>query len=122
MSERRPQVEEDGRSGADAGLKMAIHRIIEAARAIHGDLTAIADAGVSLSYRELNQRANAVAAISSANGFRRGATRLRASSKVAGDRRGPSRHPEAGGTYVLMDDEQEQCPRLAGRRVICPGD
>src|SRR6266550_511766 len=69
MAGRRPQVALNGRSEADAGTEMAIHRIIEQRAAIHGDLTAIADAGVSLSYRELNQRANAVARHLIANGF-----------------------------------------------------
>jgi len=85
---------------------MAIHRIIEQRAAIHGDLTAIADDGVSLSYRELNQRANAVARHLIANGFRRGAlasVRLPRSPKTAVVLLGILK---AGGTYVLMDDEQ----------------
>ena len=51
---------------------MAVHRIIEANAAQHGDLPAITGAGVTLSYRELNQRANAMARHLLAQGFRRG--------------------------------------------------
>ena len=85
---------------------MAVHRIIEQRAATHGDLTAIADAGVSLSYRELNQRANAVARHLIANGFRRGAlatVRLPRSPETAVVLLGILK---AGGTYALIDDEQ----------------
>jgi non-ribosomal peptide synthetase component F len=51
---------------------MAVHRIIEANAAQYGDVPAITGAGITLSYRELNQRANAVARHLLAQGFRRG--------------------------------------------------
>jgi len=51
---------------------MAVHRIIEANAAQHGDVAAITSAAITLSYRELNQRANAVARHLLAHGFRRG--------------------------------------------------
>jgi non-ribosomal peptide synthetase component F len=51
---------------------MAVHRIIEANAAQHGDLPAITGVGITLSYRELNQRANAMARHLLAQGFRRG--------------------------------------------------
>jgi len=51
---------------------MAVHRIIEANAARHGDLPAITGARLTLSYRELNQRANAMARHLLAQGFRRG--------------------------------------------------
>jgi non-ribosomal peptide synthetase component F len=51
---------------------MAVHRIIEANAAQHGDLPAITGAGITLSYRELNHRANAMARHLLAQGFRRG--------------------------------------------------
>jgi hypothetical protein len=51
---------------------MAVHRIIEANAAQHGDMAAITGAGITLSYRELNQRANAMARHLLAQGFRRG--------------------------------------------------
>lgn len=84
---------------------MAVHRVIEERASTDGDQVAISDGGVTLSYRELNQRANAVARHLIANGFRRGS--------VAVVRR--PRSPEtaivllgvlkAGGTYTLVDDE-----------------
>ena len=57
---------------AKADRKMAVHRIIEANAAQHGDAAAIMGAGITLSYRELNQRANAMARHLLAQGFRRG--------------------------------------------------
>lgn len=50
-----------------------VHRVIEAQAARNGDTTAIVDPTRSLSYRELNQRANAVARCLIDRGFRRGA-------------------------------------------------
>ena len=61
---------------------MAVHRIIEANAAKSGDLPAIADTHITLSYRELNLRANAVARHLMANGFRRGSL---ATVRAAGD-------------------------------------
>jgi acyl-CoA synthetase (AMP-forming)/AMP-acid ligase II len=87
---------------------MAVHRIIEQRAAAQGDATAILDEGVSLSYRELNQRANAVARHLIANGFRRGAlatVRLPRSTETAIVLLGILK---AGGTYALVDDEQER--------------
>jgi non-ribosomal peptide synthetase component F len=57
---------------ANADTNMAIHRIIEANAAQHGDVPAIRSAGITLSYRELNHRANAMARHLLAHGFRRG--------------------------------------------------
>lgn len=84
---------------------MGVHRIIEQRAAAHGDLTAISDEGVTLSYRELNQRANAVARHLIANGFRRGSlatVRLPRSPATAIVLLGILK---AGGTYALVDDE-----------------
>jgi len=53
---------------------MAIHRIIEQHAALRGDAPALADRQGTLTYRDLNQRANAVARCLIAHGFRRGAT------------------------------------------------
>lgn len=89
---------------------MAVHRIIEQRAATHGDLTAIADEGVSLSYRELNQRANGVARHLIANGLRRGAlatVRLPRSPETAVVLLGILK---AGGTYALIDDAQGSSP------------
>ena len=49
-----------------------VHRVIEEQAALNGDTPAIVDATRSLSYRELNRRANAVARCLIAHGFRRG--------------------------------------------------
>jgi hypothetical protein len=54
----------------------AIHRIIEQHAAIHGDAPALLDDGRALTYRDLNQRANAVARCLLGHGFRRGSTAL----------------------------------------------
>ena len=57
---------------ANADTNMAVHRIIEANAAQYGDAAALTGVGITLSYRELNQRANAVARYLVAQGFRRG--------------------------------------------------
>lgn len=85
---------------------MAVHRIIEQRAATHGDLTAISAASESLTYRELNQRANAVARHLIANGFRRGSlatVRLPRSPETAVVLLGILK---AGGIYALIDDER----------------
>jgi acyl-CoA synthetase (AMP-forming)/AMP-acid ligase II len=84
---------------------MAVHRIIEAKAAECGDVPAIACADITLSYRQLNQRANSMARHLLAHGFRRGGV-----ATVC-----LPRNPEtasvllavlkAGGSYVLMDPE-----------------
>src|SRR5205814_425163 len=51
----------DGDKFAEPSAGMAVHRIIEANAAKYGDAPAISDQQVTLSYRELNLRANAVA-------------------------------------------------------------
>jgi len=92
---------------------MAVHRIIEAKAAERGDVPAIADAHITLSYRQLNQRANAVARHLLAQGFRRGGVAtvcLRRSAEAAIVLLGILK---AGGTYVLMNAEtaSPQWPR-----------
>src|SRR5258705_11630288 len=85
---------------------MAVQRIIEQWAATHGDLTAISAARESLTYRELNQRANAVARHLIANGFRRGSlatVRLPRSPETAVVLLSVLK---AGGTYALIDDER----------------
>ena len=54
----------------------AIHRAIEGQAANHGDAVALADAFQSMTYRELNQRANGVARCLVAHGFGRGAVAI----------------------------------------------
>ena len=93
---------------------MAVHRIIEQRAATHGDFTAISAAQESLTYRELNRRANAVARHLIANGFRRrslATVRLPRSPQTAVVLLGVLK---AGGTYALIDDEpgdSESWPR-----------
>ena len=84
---------------------MAVHRIIEANAARSGDAPALADSGITLSYRELNQRANAVARHLIAHGFRRGGIAtvclprcVEAAIVLLGILK-------AGGTYDLIDSE-----------------
>lgn len=86
---------------------MAVHRIIEQRAATHGDVTAISADGESLTYRELNRRANAAARHLMANGFRRGSlatVRLPRSPETAVVLLGVLK---AGGTYALIDDDRE---------------
>ncbi len=92
---------------------MAVHRIIESNAARYGDAPAISDQQITLSYRELNQRANAVARHLIARGFRRGAVAticLPRSAETAIVLLGILK---AGGTYVLIDAESadSQWPR-----------
>jgi hypothetical protein len=82
---------------------MVVHRVIEANAAKNGSATAIADDHITLSYRELNQRANAVARHLIAHGFKRGAVAnvcLPRSADAAIVLLGILK---AGGTYVLLD-------------------
>jgi len=82
---------------------MVVHRIIEANAAQHGDVPAISGAGITLSYRELNQRANAMARHLVAQGFRRGGIAtvcLPYDAETAVVLLGILK---AGGTYVMMN-------------------
>jgi non-ribosomal peptide synthetase component F len=82
---------------------MAVHRIIEANAAQYGDMPAITGAGITLSYRELNQRANAMARHLLAHGFRRGGIAtvcLPYDADIAVVLLGILK---AGGTYVMMN-------------------
>ena len=97
------RVEERGRMRANANTKMAVHRIIEANAAHYGDTPAIAGAQITLSYRELNQRANAMARHLLAQGFRRGGI-----ATVCLPYDGETAVVllailKAGGTYVMMN-------------------
>ena len=88
---------------ANADTKMAVHRIIEANAAQYGDTPAITGDGITLSYRELNQRANAMARHLLAQGFRRGSIAtvcLPYDAETAVVLLGILK---AGGTYVMMN-------------------
>jgi bacitracin synthase 1 len=82
---------------------MAVHRIIEAHAARYGDSPAISDRHVTLSYRELNQRANAVARHLIAHGFRRGGVATVCRPRTAETAVVLLGILKAGGTYVLID-------------------
>jgi hypothetical protein len=87
---------------------MAVHRIIEANAARYGDAPAISDQRVTLTYRELNQRANAVARRLIAEGFRRGGlavVNLPRSADTAVVLLGVLK---AGGRYVFVDAQSEE--------------
>ena len=82
---------------------MVVHRIIEANAAEYGDTLAITGDGITLSYRELNQRANAMARHLVAQGFRRGGIAtvcLPYDAETAVVLLGILK---AGGTYVMMN-------------------
>jgi surfactin family lipopeptide synthetase B len=82
---------------------MAVHRIIEANAATQGTVLAIASAGITLSYRELNQRANAMARDLLAQGFRRGGVATVCLACDANAAVVLLSILKAGGTYVLLD-------------------
>lgn len=84
-------------------LEMAVHRIIEAHAAKTGDVPAISEAGITLSYRELNQRANAVARHLIAHGFRRGGIATACLPRSAETAIVLLGILKAGGTYVLIE-------------------
>jgi non-ribosomal peptide synthetase component F len=87
-----------------------VHRIIEGHAACRGEQVAIASPDCSLSYRELNQRANAVARFYIARGLRRG------SSVVVRMNRGPHAAIvllailKAGASYMWIDGDVGQWP------------
>ncbi len=82
---------------------MAVHRIIEANAAQHGDLPAIMSDGITLSYRQLNQRANAIARHLLAQGFRRGGIATVCLPYDAETAVVLLAILKAGGTYVMMN-------------------
>ena len=86
-------------------LEMAVHRIIEAQAARSGDAPAIADAHITLSYRELNQRANAVARHLIAHGFRRAGLAMVCLPRSAETAIVLLGILKAGGTYALVDGD-----------------
>ena len=92
---------------------MAVHRIIEANASTYGDSPAISDQHVTLSYRELNQRANVVARHLIAHGFRRGGVATVCLPRAAQTAIVLLGILKAGGTYVLVDSdfEDHQWPR-----------
>jgi acyl-CoA synthetase (AMP-forming)/AMP-acid ligase II len=91
---------------------MAVHRIIEANAATYGDWPAISDQHVTLSYRELNQRANAVARQLIAHGFKRGGVAVVRMPRCTDTAIVLLGVLKAGGTYILIDgDSDTEWPR-----------
>jgi hypothetical protein len=82
---------------------MAVHRIIEANAAQYGDASAITGVGITLSYRELNQRANSMARHLLAQGFRRGGIATVCLPYDADTVVVLLAILKAGGTYVMMN-------------------
>jgi len=87
----------------NADTNMAVHRIIEANAAEYGDTPAIAGDGITLSYRELNQRANAMARQLLAQGFRRGGVATVCLPYDADTAVVLLGILKAGGTYVMLN-------------------
>jgi non-ribosomal peptide synthetase component F len=82
---------------------LGVHRLIERQSALHGDHIALAGDGTSLTYRELNQRANVVARELIARGLRRGShvvVRLERSPELAVALLAVLK---AGGAYTWID-------------------
>ena len=82
---------------------MAVHRIIEANAAEYGDTPAITGHGITLSYRELNQRANTMARHLLAQGFRRGGVATVCLPYDADTAVVLLGILKAGGTYVMLN-------------------
>jgi len=88
---------------ANAETNMAVHRVIEVNAAHYGDAPAITGVGITLSYRELNQRANAMARHLLAQGFRRGGIATVCLPYDAETAVVLLAILKAGGTYVMMN-------------------
>src|SRR5262245_58670895 len=88
---------------ANADTNMAVHRIIERNAAQYGDAPAITGFGITLSYRELNQRANAMARHLLAQGFRRGGIATVCRPYDAETAVVLLAILKTGGTYVMMN-------------------
>ena len=91
---------------------LGVHRIVEAHAAVRGDEAALIGAGGVITYRELNQRSNALARYLIDQGLRRGS---RAVVKMEG---GPALAVallavlKAGAAYMWLDvDEDDAWPR-----------
>jgi acyl-CoA synthetase (AMP-forming)/AMP-acid ligase II len=82
---------------------MAVHRIIEANAAEYGDAPAITGDGITLSYRQLNQRANDMARYLLTQGFRRGGLATVCLPYDADTAVVLLGILKAGGTYVMMN-------------------
>jgi non-ribosomal peptide synthetase component F len=85
----------------------AVHRLIEQQAAASGDRPALIDETRSLSYRELNQRANAVARALFLHGFRRGHVAVVNMPKTMDLAVVCLGVLKAGGAYTWIDDDPQ---------------
>ena len=92
-------------------VSIAIHRAVEHEAATRGDSPAYVDDGTTLSYRELNTRANSVARALIASGFKRGslaAVRMERSAELMITLLAVLK---AGGAYMWTADDDGSWPR-----------
>jgi non-ribosomal peptide synthetase component F len=90
---------------------IGIHRVVERQAAACGESPAYVDATRTLTYRELNSRANALARALMASGFKRGslaAIRMPASADLVITLLAVLK---AGGAYMRIDDDDTSWPR-----------
>ena len=108
-------------------MLIAIHRAVEHQAAVRSELPAYIDGTRTLTYRELNSRANALARALMTSGFKRGslaAVRMHTSAEVVITLLAVLK---AGGAYMRIDDDDpswphglsivEKCPDGEGRCV-----
>ena len=91
-------------------MLIAIHRAVEHQAAVRGESPAYIDDKRTLTYRELNGRANALARALMASGFKRGslaAVRWRTSAEVVITLLAVLK---AGGAYMRIDDDDPSWP------------
>jgi non-ribosomal peptide synthetase component F len=86
---------------------LAVHRLIETRAATHGDTIAFMANGLALSYRQLNQRANAVARHLMDAGFRRGQLATVRMPRSAESATVLLAILKAGGMFVFIDEERD---------------
>jgi hypothetical protein len=100
----------------------AIHRVIEQQAASRGDHAAVVESTVqgtsSLTYRELNQRGNALARRLMANGLRRGGHVWVVMPRGADLAVALLGILKAGGSYTWIDPDHADAPHPAGLSIV----
>jgi hypothetical protein len=99
-----------GRAAGGSFVLIAIHRAVEHQAAVRGELPAYIDDERTLTYRELNGRANALARALMASGFKRGSIagiRMRTSAELVITLLAVLK---AGGAYMRIDDDDPSWP------------
>ena len=96
----------------------AIHRVIEQRAAARGDQPAIVVGAFSLSFRELNQRGNALARRLMAHGLRRGGHVWVVMPRGADLAVTLLAILKAGGSYSWMDPDHADAPYPAGLSIV----